>query len=115
MDFSQFIWNPQFELRPSGTYDLLYIQCCLTHEISCSSSSWVLCDFIEVKDLEKTESGTRSLWRTIHIRVSKKETMEGEKNTHKQDYIPNKYPSQKQTQEETKKKNTEMFSESFHP
>ena len=41
--------------------------------------------------------------------------MEGEKNTHKQDYIPNKYPSQKQTQEETKKKNTEMFSESFHP
>ena len=29
----------------------------MTHVIFCSSSSCVLCDFIEVKDLEETDSG----------------------------------------------------------
>lgn len=42
----------------------------MTHVIFCGFSSCVLCDFIEVKDLEETESGGKEVSPDISVCIT---------------------------------------------
>ena len=59
----------------------------MTHVLFCGSSSCVLCDFIEVKDLEETDSGAKKC-HLIYLCASqstkkKEKSQEEERNKEK--------------------------------
>lgn len=76
----------------------------MTHVLFCGSSSCVLCDFIEVKDLEETDSGAKkgqpiSLCITVDQKERKKSGRRKERKC-KPSTKPNKKPPKHREQRE---------------
>lgn len=92
-DFSQFIWNSRFKVGPSWVCDSpSRPQCSVTHVICRSSSSRVVCGFVEVKDLEEAGSGTR---KVLKRSGSQKERKNPNTNKTKPHSKPNKTNTQR--------------------
>ena len=83
----------------------------MTHVIFCGFSSCVLCDFIEVKDLEETESGAKKC-NPIYLCASqptkKKEKSQEEDRKENANQVPNQTKNPQTIRNKEKKK--EIFS-----
>lgn len=79
----------------------------MTHVLFCGSSSCVLCDFIEVKDLEETDSGAKKghlIYLCASQSTKKKEKSQEEERKENANQVPNQTKNPQSIRNKEKKK-----------